>query len=487
MKWPWEPTETEDIIALINASAQQIRTDPVNGEALQKIIDEYDTSDMRKGVEYYFNDNDINRRAKTYYKDGVKVTDNEGIKPNNRIPHNWHKLLVDQKTQYLVGKPITFSSDNATLAELVTDLANEDFDDTMNELVKNASNKGKEWLHPYIDDNGKFQYVIMPAETIIPIYDGTLARNLKYVIHHYTTVDEDGNNVEKAEIYDSTQIYYYIKQDNGWIMDFSEEENPASHFYLNDTGYGWDRVPFVCFKNNEECINDLTFYKALIDEYDKRVSDLSNTFEDAQELIYILKGYEGQSLSEFMENLRFYRAVNVDSEGGMDTKAVDVPIDSSDKHLNRLEESIYTFGQGVNTRTDNFGNSPSGVALKFLYSLLDLKANHTERKFRKALSEFFWFFTEYLSISGQGTYDPDDIKMTFNRTMITNDAEKVTMAKDSVGIISKKTIVAHHPWVDDVDAEEEQIKKEQDEYAANLPPLNNDQTAQNGGDGNEPT
>jgi SPP1 family phage portal protein len=141
----------------------------------------------------------------------------------------------------------------------------------------------------------------------------------------------------------------------------------------------------------------------------------------------------------------------------------------------------------VNTRTDNFGNSPSGVALKFLYSLLDLKANHTERKFRKALSEFFWFFTEYLSISGQGTYDPDDIKMTFNRTMITNDAEKVTMAKDSVGIISKKTIVAHHPWVDDVDAEEEQIKKEQDEYAANLPPLNNDQTAQNGGDGNEPT
>jgi SPP1 family phage portal protein len=138
----------------------------------------------------------------------------------------------------------------------------------------------------------------------------------------------------------------------------------------------------------------------------------------------------------------------------------------------------------VNTRTDNFGNSPSGVALKFLYSLLDLKANHTERKFRKALSQFFWFFTEYLSISSQGTYDPDDIKMTFNRTMITNDAEKVTMTKDSTGIISKRTQLANHPWVTDVDAEEEQIQKEQDEYTANLPPLN---TAQNGGDGNEPT
>jgi SPP1 family phage portal protein len=55
------------------------------------------------------------------------------------------------------------------------------------------------------------------------------------------------------------------------------------------------------------------------------------------------------------------------------------------------------FGMGVDPDTDKFGNSPSGVALKFLYSLLDLKCDVLERKMKTSLREFLWFITDYIN------------------------------------------------------------------------------------------
>ena len=70
---------------------------------IKDLIDEHDTTKMLEGQRYYYNENDILDRKQYYYKDGVKTEDD--TKANNRIPHNWHKLLVDQKVAYLVGQP----------------------------------------------------------------------------------------------------------------------------------------------------------------------------------------------------------------------------------------------------------------------------------------------------------------------------------------------------------------------------------------------
>ncbi|WP_268749097.1 phage portal protein, partial [Brevundimonas diminuta] len=77
------------------------------------------------------------------------------------------------------------------------------------------------------------------------------------------------------------------------------------------------------------------------------VSDNANSFEEIQELIYILRDYNGEDLSEFVDNLRYYKAIKVSGEGGVDTLTTEIPIDSADKHLDRLEDNIFRFGQGV--------------------------------------------------------------------------------------------------------------------------------------------
>lgn len=443
---------------------------PKTTEWIDFHIRNHDTSKMLEGERYYESENDILKKQQYAVVDGQKVVDHD--KPNNKIPHGYHKLLVDQKVSYLVGRPINFSCEDETLLEYVNENMGEKWDDIAGELVRGASNKGIEWLHVFIDEEGTFDYIVIPAEQVIPIYKDEKEREIEYIIRYYPFV-LDGQETLRVEVWDEEQVTYYMQVDGEYTLDPTEEINPQSHFYWgNDKtskGYGWGKVPFVHFKNNTREKSDLTYYKQLIDAFDKRVSDNQDNFEEIQELIYVLKGYEGENLSNFMRNLKYYRAIKAAEDGGVDTLQAEIPMESIDSHLDRLNESIFTFGQGIDPTFDEFGNNSSGIALKFLYALLDLKASQTERRFKKSLQILMWFLCEYLSMSGKGEFDYKSINSTFRRNMMVNDKENSEIAKDSMGVISHETIVANHPWVDDSQLEMERIEKEKGDVYDEIP------------------
>ncbi|NLI90185.1 MAG: phage portal protein [Epulopiscium sp.] len=435
---------------------------------IQDLIKGHDTSQMIQGEKYYYNENDILERKQYYYRNGTKTVDE--TKANNRIPHNYHKLLVDQKVGYLVGKaPVMQAEEQEEYENRLNLILGEEWHDSLNELTTNSSNKGTEWLHVYINHEGLFKFIIIPAEEVIPIYDTSLQENLEGIIRYYL-MEVNGEERIRVEWWTRDKVTFYLENDKGdFDLDTSEERNPDYHFYYNDKGYGWGKVPFIEFPNNEKRVSDLKFYKELIDNYDMNVSDLSNNLEEIQEVITILRGYEGVDLAEFNENLRYYKAIKVGSEGGVDKLELSIPIEAKKEMLDRLEENIFLFGQGVNMKTDKFGNSPSGVALKFLYSMLDSKASIMERKFRKSIKRLLWFTTEYINIIDKKDYDSTTVQVTFRKTMITNDEENAKIGKESKGIISDRTIIANHPWVEDVALEmerlEEQEKTELDKYS----------------------
>ena len=433
------PTETEKLNQMVKDNSNV-----TNEKIIRSYIEAHDTSKMREGVRYYENEPDISLRKQYAVIDGVKVEDLE--KPNNKIAHGFHKILVDQKASYLVGNPINFATEDETFLEHINHYLGEKFDDDINELVKNAANKGKEWLHPYIDENGEFDYIVIPAEQFIPIYEGSKQKTLQYGIRFYP-ISVNGEESVKVEWWDDKQVTFYIKSNGEYILDPYEDVNPRSHFEHGTNsegfkGYGWGRVPFIKFRNNEEERSDLVYYKSLIDAYDNRVSDNQNSFDEIQELITILKGYEGENLSDFMQNLKYYKAIKVSEDGGVDTLQQEIPMDSINTHLDRLEDNIFTFGMGVDTNTDKFGNAPSGIALKFLFSLLDLKATTTERKIRPAIQELIWYLAEYLEISNQGKYDYKSVDFTFQYNVMMNELEQSTIAKDSKGIISDENYIS---------------------------------------------
>lgn len=474
--YPEAPTHTEELIALINSNSQKVT------DIIKEYIEKHDTSKMDEGVRYYFNESDITKRQIYIYENDTKVVDEDAT--NNKLPTSWHKRIVDQKVGYLAGKPVTIESNQNEdpALERIIELLGDEFEDIIPELIKNASNKGKEWLHPYIDENGDFDYMIVPAQEFIPIYDNTKRKNIIGGIRFYDL--DDGTR--KIELWDDQQVTFYEESEDGIVLDVIYNINPQSHFYYGSgekiQGYGWGKVPFIEFKNNEEALGDLTFYKQLIDAYELIISDVTNTLEDITALIYVLKGYEGTKLEEFMTSLKKYKAISVSGEkgSGVDTIQADIPISAVDSQTKRLAELIYDAGQAVDTTTDSFGQNPSGVALQFLYSFLDMKANVLERKFNKGLKLLMWFICEYLDIAENIQANYKNYSFAFNKSMVTNETEQIDNINKSRGLVSDETLRAKHPFVDDVQLEQERIEREKAAYGEHEEPLG-------GEDEDEPT
>lgn len=470
---PFSPTQTEILSKKIADDA------PKTTDIIKEYIEQHQMNipQMVEGVNYYLNKGEITKRnIYVYDENGNKTVDSDAT--NNKLPSGWHKLLVDQKVSYLVGDPVTIGSKSEKDISAIQETLGEEFEDVLPELVKNASNKGKDWLHPYIDEEGNFDYIVIPSEEYIPIYDNNKRKHQIAGIRFYALDDE----TTKIELWDKDKTTFYEMSNGEIVLDVTEEVNPAPHFHYGKNGYGWGKVPFVEFANNEERVSDLTFYKSLIDAYDILMSDVQNTLDDIQSVIFVLKGYEGESSGSFLQNIKRYKNLMLSDEpgSGADILRAEVPVDATESHLNRLTQDIYAFGQGVNSSPDKFGNAPSGVAIKNLYSLLDMKSSMLERKFAKGLEQFLWFVCEYLAISGKGDFDYKDITFTFNKTIMVNESELLDNLTKSQS--SLETKLEHDPFVTDVQKELERIKKEQDaEYE-----LYNNQLGMIGDTSNQP-
>lgn len=453
-------------------------TGPMNTiQWLSEEINEFLSSTSRKlmitGEQYYEVNNDIFQRKIT------RPTSNGGnevlkYKANNKLAHAFYKNLVDEKVNYLLGKDFTLKSDNEEYIKKLDWTLGEDFLDILNELGYEASNKGLGWLHIFINEEAKLDYMVIPSEQIIPIWTDRRHKTLDRLIRLYDVVVYEGINkktVTKIELWYPDKVDYYIKDGEQIILDSEKYLNVEGNIghYLKDGKYAvWNKIPFVPFKNNRIEMGDIKFIKSLIDSYDLSRSDVANFIEEVKNLIYVLKGYGGEDLGEFMDNLNYYRAISVDEDGGVDSLNPTMDVEAIKVHYEQLKRDINECGQGVNKDLDKFGSAPSGIALRFLYSGIDLKCNSLEVLFKKAFKELLYFINIYLAETNQGSYKDIPVELIFNKNIKINETETITNCINSKGVISNKTIIANHPWVKDPVEEQKQIDKENQEFGVNF-------------------
>lgn len=235
-----------------------------------------------------------------------------------------------------------------------------------------------------------------------------------------------------------------------YVSGLSEADNILRHNY--------GRVPFIPFFNNNTSSRDLDVVKKLIDAYDKTFSGFVDDLEDIQEIIFVLTNYGGQNLKEFLHDLKYYKAIQVESAGdgdksGVSTLSIDIPVEARDKLLEITRKAIFDMGQGIDPQQQGL-DATSGEAMKFLYALLEIKAGLMETEFRIGLGELA------RAIAKAHSRQVGQLTQTWTRTSIRNDAELVDMCSKSVGILSKKTILKNHPFVENAEAEEKQLDKE---------------------------
>lgn len=468
------PTESEKYEKIIEAAAKNVIS---LKEIISNEVKDWEASELRKlmltGQRYYNNDSDILERKRMVVGEGGRLEEAKNI-ANNKLVHGFIRKLVDQKVGYLLSLPFTVQVDDEEYQKQLTNYFNKSFYRMFQNVGKEAINKGKAWIHAHYDEFGKFRLKRIPSEEIIPLWSDSAHTELAGIIRVYEIEAYEGKEkvtIKKVEYWDTTGVYRYVFHDNELIVDVEAREYDTHLSVVgngSEQGMNWDRIPFICFKYNEEELPIIKFLKSLIDDYDKQKSDNSNNLEELPNGgIYVVKNYDGTNLGEFRRNLSVYRAVKVTDEGGLDTLNLEIDTEAFKTHMEMMRKDIYEFGRGVDTQVKEFGNVPSGVALKFLYADLDMDANIIETEFQASLEQLIWFIQQDIYNRTGKDYSSEEVEFIFNRDILINETEAIQNARDSVGIESMETIVANHPWTvnvqDELDRIDEERKKIYDE------------------------
>lgn len=483
--WPFgnEQKEIEEIII------RGARTAATLEQIIQIEIGDWRVSDKRKwmdvGERYYRNKTDILDRKRTAIgASGAKEI--VGNLSNNKLANAFLRKLVDQKVGYLFGKPLSIQTAKKQYANALEEVFNEAMFRQLQSTGKEAINKGIAWWFVYYDPTGALSFRKMRSQEIVPLWADAAHTILDAVIRDYEVIVYEGlqrKAVRKIEWWDKNGVHRYVADGTGLTPDV-EAGAISPHVTVNvgdkEQGMNWERVPFIAWKYNEEEQPLVEIIKSLVDDYDRNKSDNSNNLEDLPDSIYVVRNYGGTSAGEFRKNIATYRTAFVEAEGGVDTIGLQINTEAYKVHMEQARKDIYEFGRGVDTQGVDIGSAPSGVALRFLYSDLDMDASMIETEFQASLEQLRWFIDSHLYNTTGVDYSGEDVEFIFNRDMPIDEAAIISAIKDSVGILSDETLIAQHPWVRDLAAELERIKKQRKEELSQYPgmgendPLNGD-------------
>jgi len=367
------------------------------------------------------------------------------------------------------------------LLKKVTELLGDDFKDTVADWIKYASIKGTEELQPFINAEGDFDYVRIPSEQIVYITDTTYQKNVEQVIRYYAMeIVKNGKvkELKRVEVWDKEKVTRYQEEEDGlgdtqydFIVPgtYGIQLNPEYHWYSYNTnftdssqlnsfndvdavgveGHSWGRVPMVSLANNSELRSDLVPIKRYVDALDVVSSGFVNDLRDIQLAIWVLRGYDGESLGDFMLNLQKFKAIKLDADdnASAEPKTMEIPKEARATMMEWLEHKIYEVGQAVDEQKIT-GGSITNVVIKAMYEGLNIKANQMITKLRKAMSEFMYFAVMYINNRDNTSYNYKDIEVEFNTNMLFNEkdkAETLNVIVDAVlklkGVVSDETML----------------------------------------------
>ena len=198
----------------------------------------------------------------------------------------------------------------------------------------------------------------------------------------------------------------------------------------------------------------------LIDAYDKMESDSLNDFEYFVDAYLALYGFTADA--EDIQSMKQNRVLLMD-EGTSAEWLIKSENDATTENMkNRLDKDIHKFAKCPNLADEEFASNASGVAIKFKLLGTENLTSIKERKFKKGLQQRL----ELISmINGlvRGGFDWRAIDIIFTRNIPSNDTDIANMVNTLSGIVSDETLLAQIPFVEDVEAELERVKKQKEE------------------------
>lgn len=454
-------------------------------------------AEMLEGERYYHNHGDIENKKRTLIGEGGNVEEyKEGVLSNSKIRHPDFRTFVRQKVTYLMSKPFSIQCKDEALRKTLEGYFTEGVRATIRNLTKKVVCAGRAPLEVYYTKEGELRVRCLRPENVVPYWADDERKTLLAALRRWeedvVQPDYSIKRVVRFDFYNADGVWHYVVADDGSVaVDVAMgSDGWDANFYSNVpvtdgkgnvvlttdpttgqptpstelVGSVFSRLPILFAKYNDDEMGLLNFVKSMVDAYDTDVSDIDDQLRDVPNSVKVIRGYNGENLGELVHNLRLFRAVSVQSDGGVEEVGRDLDTQAAENHLTRLRKDMYSAASCVDTtRVDNLGNQ-SGVAMRYIYSDLDMDCMELwmdlEEQVLKPLSKFFLY--DHYARTGQ-TFADQNVDFVPNTDIAINETETITNIKNSVGIISEETLVANHPYVTDVTTELGRIRKERED------------------------
>jgi len=416
----------------------------LKAEEIKQFIEEDAMSDKKKqakiGQRYYEADHDIKQYRMFYYNaDGELKEDT--TRSNSKIPHAFFTELNDQATQYIlsVEDGNIIKSD---IPELQTQLdsyfnENEDFIAEFTEVVTGSQNKGFEYMFAYKNAEDKLAFQCADSIGVVEVEARFASDKQEHKLYWYVDrIDKNGKQVKRIMDWTSEEVAIYVQIDDGKIvLDKKENPNPKPHILYKEEGKdeifqdNLGFIPFFRLDNNKKQTSSLKPIKELIDDYDIMASSLTNNLIEFDKPIYAVKGFEGDDLDQLQQNLKTKKVMGLpEGDTGIDVITVDIPYEARKTKLELDEKNIYRFGMGLNTAGLKDTSATTNIAIKAMYSLLDLKCSKLKIKLKQFLRKIIKVVLDEINENNGTDYQMKDIYFKFEPDIISNAQENAQIA-----------------------------------------------------------
>lgn len=460
-----------------------------NEEFILNEIREFKSSkkrfDMLRGYSYFEGKQDIIKRKRLCIGENGEINEVNNI-PNNRVVDNQYKKLVTQKVNYLLGKKITLDG-NRNFCRMLNSVFDNKFMSILKNICQDSINCGIGYMYIYYDDKGNLSFKKFNPWEIVPGWADDEHTKLDYVIRFYESIEYEGKNKKiknRVEVFDKNGIRRYEIADGRLIPNEIKWKTP--YFYYKNHSLSWTKIPIIPFKYNEES-SLLKNVKTLQDGLNLIISNFQNAMEeDPRNTILVLKNYDGENLGEFRKNLATYGVVKVrtidGSDGNVNTLNIDVNSENYKSLIEIFKKAIIENGMGYDAKSDILKGSPNMMNILSMYTDIDIDSTGMENEYRQAMENIIEFVNLHFYNTGVGNYFNEEIKIVFNKNILINESELIDNCIKSLNILSNETVIAKHPWVEEVTKEIKRINKEKEKE--NEKEINGNGTSGREGHGN---
>jgi SPP1 family phage portal protein len=325
---------------------------------------------------------------------------------NYKLASNFFKRFVTQQNQFLLGNGITWGKDETG------DKLGDDFDTRVQEAGRAALVAGCAFGFWNLD-----KLVVFKLTEFAPLYDeenGALMAGVRFW-------QLDNNKPMRATLYEPDGYTDYIwedgtgstlKEKRSYILKTRTTQVDGTEIY---DGENYPSFPIVPFWGNPHHQSELLGIRSQIDAYDIVKSGFADDLDSASVywVLHNTGGMDDADLAQFIERLHIVHAAAVDDAAGtaVDAHTVEIPHESREKLLDRIEADLYKDYMAFNPATIASG-AATATQILAAYEPINSKSD-----------EYEYCALEF--IKGILTVAGIDDKPTFTRSYIVNRQEEV--------------------------------------------------------------